>query len=81
MVKLIQKTPVKKETIVSYLLPITEAFLLDEKYAKVMSVLDVAVEALGALCSLLPWNQYSGHLKFYLAMMYKRLDKNKYFVK
>ncbi|XP_063423263.1 small subunit processome component 20 homolog isoform X1 [Mytilus trossulus] len=81
MVKLIQKTPVKKETIVSYLLPITEAFLLDEKYAKVMSVLDVAVEALGALCSLLPWQQYSGHLKFYLAMMYKRLDKNKYFVK
>ena len=81
MIKQIQGHPMKKEIIVSYLLPITESFLMDEKYAKTQNVLDVAVESLGVLCRLLPWQPFADHLKFYLALMQKRLDKNKHYVK
>ena len=81
MIKLLETKPMKKEVIVSYLLPITESFLLDEKYNKSQGVLDMAVEGMGVLCRRLPWQQYSTYLKFYLTQMQKRIDKIKHYVK
>lgn len=81
MIKLLENTAIKKEVIISYLLPIAESFLLDDKYAKSQNVLDMAVESMGVLCRRLPWQQYANYLKFYLGQMQKRLDKIKHYVK
>ena len=81
IVKLLTNRSVSKEILVSYLLPITSSFLVDDAYKQATGLQDSAVETLGKICCRLPWQLYLQQLKFYLQLLPKRLDKQKLLVR
>ncbi|KAK3096539.1 hypothetical protein FSP39_001125 [Pinctada imbricata] len=81
MVKLLTNRSVSKEIIVSYFLPITSSFLVDDAYKKAQGLQDSAIETIGKICLHLPWPLYIHQLKYYLQLLPKRLDKQKLLVR
>ncbi|EDW01413.1 GH20469 [Drosophila grimshawi] len=53
-------------TLTQYLMPLTTRYLLSEKHAGKHTLVDVAIESVGVMCELLPWQQYHAVLRHYL---------------
>ncbi|CAD6242799.1 GSCOCG00009582001-RA-CDS, partial [Cotesia congregata] len=58
--------PPNIKTLTQFIFPLASSFLCDETYASKNSIVDAAIEAIGTICRLLPWHQYSVILKYYL---------------
>ena len=71
----------KSETVVSYLLPLATIYITDDSYSKSQSMLDAAIEMIGAASKCLPWPRYLLLLKHYLALLTKNLEKQKLMVR
>lgn len=67
-------------TLTQFVLPLTTYYLCNDKYVNKHSIIDAAIYAVGTICRLLPWHQYEGLLKFYLARL-RRKDYQKQLVK
>jgi U3 small nucleolar RNA-associated protein 20 len=53
-------------TLTQFILPLCSSYLCNEKYVNKNSLIDAAIETVGIVCKLLPWNQYEIVLRYYL---------------
>ncbi|XP_061192168.1 small subunit processome component 20 homolog [Saccostrea echinata] len=81
MNRTLQSRSVRKEILVSYLLPLTSSFLLDETFAKAQGLQESAIDAMGVLCKQLPWHVYINQLKYFLSLLSKKFEKKKLLVR
>ena len=63
--KQVAKAP-NSRTLTQFILPLASSYLCNEKFANKNSMIDAAIETVGMVCRLLPWNQYEIVLKYYL---------------
>ncbi|KAJ8667479.1 hypothetical protein QAD02_009142 [Eretmocerus hayati] len=63
--KTLTKAP-NPRTLTQFILPLASSYLCTEKYAGKNSIVDAAIETVGVVCRLLPWNQYEIVLRHYL---------------
>ncbi|XP_011495601.1 PREDICTED: small subunit processome component 20 homolog [Ceratosolen solmsi marchali] len=56
-------------TLTQFILPLCSSYLCNEKYIHKNSLIDTAIETIGVVCQLLPWNQYEIVLRFYLVKL------------
>ena len=63
--KSMTKAPNPK-TLTQFILPLASAYLCNEKFTGKNSIIDAAIETVGIVCKLLPWNQYEIVLRYYL---------------
>lgn len=63
--KTMTKAPNPK-TLMEFILPLASSYLCNEKFANKNSMVDAAIETVGVVCRLLPWNQYESVLIEYL---------------
>lgn len=63
--KTMTKTP-NPRTLTQFVLPLASSYLCNEKFSNKNSIVDAAIETVGVVCRLLPWNQYEIVLRFYL---------------
>ncbi|RZB39164.1 small subunit processome component 20 -like, partial [Asbolus verrucosus] len=68
-------------TLTQFVLPLASFYLCNEKYAGKNSVIDAAIDCFGVVCRILPWHQYEGILKYYLAKLRKNVDHQKQLVR
>ncbi|EDW61256.1 small subunit processome component 20 homolog [Drosophila virilis] len=61
-----RQTPPCARTLTQMLLPLATRYLLSEKHAGKHTLVDAAIEAVGVMCELLPWQQYHAVLRHYL---------------
>lgn len=57
--------PMNPRTLTQFILPLASSYLCNERVSK-NSLIDSAIEAVGVVCRLLPWNQYEIVLRYYL---------------
>ncbi|XP_068147999.1 small subunit processome component 20 homolog [Drosophila tropicalis] len=53
-------------TLTHVLMPLTTRYLLNDKHTGKHTLIDAAIEAVGVMCELLPWQQYLAILRYYL---------------
>ncbi|OXU31234.1 hypothetical protein TSAR_014768 [Trichomalopsis sarcophagae] len=63
--KTLTKAP-NPRTLTQFVLPLASSYLCNEKFSNKNSIVDAAIETIGVVCRLLPWNQYEIVLRFYL---------------
>lgn len=63
------------------MIPIVQSFLFDEAYKKHVHVIDAAIETLGSIAGVLPWNHYEVILKQYLDLLLKTTEHHKTVIK
>lgn len=61
-----RKTPPCARTLTQFLLPLATRYLLSDKYTGKHTLVDAAIESVGVMCELLPWQQYHTVLRYYL---------------
>ncbi|ALC42798.1 CG4554 [Drosophila busckii] len=64
-------------TLTQFVMPLATRYLLNEKYISKHTLVDAAIEAVGGLCELLPWQQYHAVLRHYLQKMRLAHDHQK----
>ncbi|XP_054720944.1 small subunit processome component 20 homolog [Uloborus diversus] len=67
--------------ILSYMLPIVSSFLFNEAYNRIVHVIDAAIETLGSIAHVLPWQHYELLLKQYLDLLFKDSQHHKTIIK
>lgn len=72
---------IRKEIVVSYFLPLTTSFLLDETYTKAQGLQESAIDSIGILCKHLPWHVYINQLKYFLSLLSKKFERKKLLVR
>uniref|UniRef100_A0A0C9R5L4 UTP20 protein n=1 Tax=Fopius arisanus TaxID=64838 RepID=A0A0C9R5L4_9HYME len=65
MSKTLERAPNSK-TLTQFIFPLASSYLCNESFANKNSLVDSAIETVGAVCRLLPWHQYAIILKYYL---------------
>lgn len=75
------KTAIKEETIIHYLLPLASCYLFNDEYGKHNHLLDATYESLQAIARCLSWPNYEKLLRFYLANMTRKIEYQKQCVK
>ncbi|XP_015126374.1 small subunit processome component 20 homolog [Diachasma alloeum] len=65
MSKSLEKAPNSK-TLTQFIFPLASSYLCNASFANKNSLVDSAIETVGAVCRLLPWHQYAIILKYYL---------------
>ncbi|XP_071445858.1 small subunit processome component 20 homolog [Hetaerina americana] len=63
--------PMGPQTLTNIILPLSFHYLFNLRYAKNNSLVDAAIEAVGAACHCLPWHQYQAILKHQLGQLQK----------
>ncbi|XP_058805534.1 small subunit processome component 20 homolog [Phymastichus coffea] len=53
-------------TLTQFIMPLATSYLCNERFTGKNSLIDSAIEAVGVVCKLLPWNQYEIILRHYL---------------
>ncbi|XP_034333284.2 small subunit processome component 20 homolog [Magallana gigas] len=81
MKRILYSRSVRKEILVSYLLPLTSSFLLDETYTKAQGLQESAIDSMATLCKQLPWHVYIHQLDYFLSMLSKKFEKKKLLVR
>ncbi|XP_078326712.1 small subunit processome component 20 homolog isoform X1 [Crassostrea virginica] len=81
MNRTLQSRQIRKEILVSYFLPLTTSFLLDETYTKAQGLQESAIDAMATLCKQLPWHVYINQLKYFLSLLSKKFEKKKLLVR
>ncbi|XP_059468867.1 small subunit processome component 20 homolog [Neocloeon triangulifer] len=71
----------KTTTLTQIILPLASSFLCVEKYAKINSLVDAAIDALSTVCSMLPWAEYETVLRFNLNRLPRMFDYQKQLVR
>ncbi|KAH8418693.1 hypothetical protein KR222_010628 [Zaprionus bogoriensis] len=61
-----RSSPPCARTLTQFLLPLATRYLLSEKHAGKHTLVDAAIESVGVMCELLPWQQYHTVLRHYL---------------
>ncbi|XP_075166335.1 small subunit processome component 20 homolog [Haematobia irritans] len=61
--------PLSSRTLTQFVLPLASRYLLQEKYASKHTLVDAAIETVGVVCQLLPWQYYYTILRYYLLKM------------
>lgn len=56
-------------TLTEFMLPLATRYLLQEKHAGKHTLIDAAIETVGVVCQLLPWQQYHALLRYYLTKL------------
>ncbi|XP_054739272.1 small subunit processome component 20 homolog [Anastrepha obliqua] len=56
-------------TLTEFVLPLATRYLLSEKHTGKHTLIDAAIETVGVVCQLLPWQQYHALLRYYLAKL------------
>ncbi|XP_067627368.1 small subunit processome component 20 homolog [Eurosta solidaginis] len=56
-------------TLTEFVLPLAQRYLLQEKHAGKHTLIDAAIETVGVVCQLLPWQQYHALLRYYLTKL------------
>ncbi|XP_036332931.1 small subunit processome component 20 homolog isoform X1 [Rhagoletis pomonella] len=56
-------------TLTEFILPLATRYLLQEKHASKHTLIDAAIETVGVVCQLLPWQQYHALLRYYLTKL------------
>ncbi|XP_018794678.1 PREDICTED: small subunit processome component 20 homolog [Bactrocera latifrons] len=56
-------------TLTEFVLPLATRYLLQEKHAGKHTLIDAAIETVGVVCQLLPWQQYHALLRYYLTKL------------
>ncbi|XP_062128311.1 small subunit processome component 20 homolog [Drosophila sulfurigaster albostrigata] len=59
-------TPPCARSLTQFLLPLATRYLLSEKHSGKHTLVDAAIEAVGVMCELLPWQHYQAVLRHYL---------------
>ncbi|XP_055858759.1 small subunit processome component 20 homolog [Episyrphus balteatus] len=70
-----------QRTLTQFIMPLASRYLLNEKHAGKHTLVDAAIEALGTVCQLLPWQHYQGVLKLYLQKMRTTQEHQKHCVR
>lgn len=81
MKRILYSRSVRKEILVSYLLPLTSSFLLDETYTKAQGLQESAIDSMATLCKQLPWHVYIHQLDYFLSMLSKKFEMKKLLVR
>ncbi|CAB3374755.1 Hypothetical predicted protein [Cloeon dipterum] len=71
----------KTTTLTQIILPLATSFLCVEQYAKNNSLVDAAIEAVAAVCALLPWAEYEAVMRYHLTRLPRMLDYQKQLVR
>lgn len=61
-----RKVPPCARTLTQFLLPLATRYLMSDKYTGKHTLVDAAIESVGVMCELLPWQQYHTVLRHYL---------------
>lgn len=61
-----RSSPPCARTLTQFLMPLATRYLLNEKHVGKHTLVDAAIEAVGVMCELLPWQQYHVVLRHYL---------------
>ncbi|KAL7735710.1 hypothetical protein ACLKA6_019967 [Drosophila palustris] len=61
-----RSSPPCARTLTQFLMPLATRYLLSEKHSGKHTLVDAAIEAVGVMCELLPWQQYHVVLRHYL---------------
>lgn len=61
-----RSSPPCARTLTQFLMPLATRYLLSEKHSSKHTLVDAAIEAVGVMCELLPWQQYHAVLRHYL---------------
>ncbi|XP_011180810.2 small subunit processome component 20 homolog [Zeugodacus cucurbitae] len=56
-------------TLTEFVLPLATRYLLQEKHAGKHTLIDAAIDTVGVVCQLLPWQQYHALLRYYLTKL------------
>ncbi|XP_037815969.1 small subunit processome component 20 homolog [Lucilia sericata] len=56
-------------TLTQFVLPLASRYLLQEQHASKHTLIDAAIETVGIVCQLLPWQHYHSILRYYLMKM------------
>ncbi|XP_063986981.1 small subunit processome component 20 homolog [Diachasmimorpha longicaudata] len=80
MSKALEKAPNSK-TLTQFIFPLASSYLCNESFANKNSLVDAAIETVGAVCRLLPWHQYAIILKYYLDKLRSSTDFQKQIVR
>lgn len=78
--KTMTKTP-NPRTLTQFILPLASSYLCTEAFANKNSMVDAAIEAVGVVCRLLPWNQYELVLRHYLDKLRTCVDYQKQLIR
>lgn len=78
--KTYEKAP-SPRTLTHFILPLASTYLASEKYAAKHGLVTSAIETVGAVCRLLPWQQYEMILKYYLKNMRYNVEYQKQMVR
>ncbi|XP_058979679.1 small subunit processome component 20 homolog [Musca domestica] len=70
-------TPPCVRTLTQIILPLASRYLLQEKHASKHTLVDAAIETVGVVCQLLPWQHYYTILRYYLMKMRSSHDYQK----
>ncbi|XP_055916600.1 small subunit processome component 20 homolog [Eupeodes corollae] len=70
-----------QRTLMQFIMPLASRYLLNEKHAAKHTLVDAAIEALGTVCQLLPWQHYQAVLKLYLQKMRTSQEHQKHCVR
>ena len=63
------KKPPCVRTLTQFILPLASKYLLQEQHASKHTLIDAAIETVGIVCQLLPWQHYHSILRYYLMKM------------
>ncbi|XP_065367264.1 small subunit processome component 20 homolog [Calliphora vicina] len=72
----LDKPPCVK-TLTQFILPLASRYLLQEQHASKHTLVDAAIETVGIVCQLLPWQHYHSILRYYLMKMRYQNDYQK----
>ena len=78
--KTLKKLPNPK-TLTQFIFPLASSYLCNEDFANKNSIVDAAIETVGTVCRLLPWNQYEVILKYYLDKLRNSFEFQKQLVR
>lgn len=75
------ETAPNPRTLTQFVLPLASLYLCSDKFGAKHTLVDAAIECVGAVCHLLPWFQYETILKFYLKKLRTSGDYQKQLVR
>uniref|UniRef100_A0A1I8QDT5 Uncharacterized protein n=1 Tax=Stomoxys calcitrans TaxID=35570 RepID=A0A1I8QDT5_STOCA len=61
--------PPNPRTLTQFVLPLASRYLLQEQHASKHTLVDAAIETVGVVCQILPWQYYYTILRYYLTKM------------
>lgn len=69
--------PPSTKTLTQFILPLASRYLLQEQHSSKHTLIDAAIETVGVVCQLLPWQHYYTILRYYLTKMRSSHDYQK----